>query len=350
MAYAIGLIVIILMVAVGLGFVIFVHELGHFLVAKLCGVKCEKFYLGFDIGGWRLCRFQWGETEYGIGILPLGGYVKMLGQEDNPGKLVEEMERARSGDLQGGEGREERGEGERSDGSSADQAGDASSINHQPSTINNPAYDPRSFLAKSVPQRMAIIVAGVVMNVVFAFFMAVVAYGLGIDRIPCIVGSVFPGEPAWQADIRPGDKILKIAGKPMRQFRDLQTAISLGDIPEKGVSLEIQRPGVKQPLHVLVKPDRSRGAFVIGVGSGITRRLLENRKTWLVQHWPVAFPTPRPIGPRRRSKTATSLCGSTTWQRVTMLKSTSNWRGPSTAALPSPSIGHWSGPTARRRA
>ena len=66
----------------GLGFVIFVHELGHFLVAKACGVKCEKFYLGFDVGGLKLCSFKWGETEYGIGALPLGGYVKMLGQDD----------------------------------------------------------------------------------------------------------------------------------------------------------------------------------------------------------------------------------------------------------------------------
>src|ERR1044072_7407017 len=74
----------ILLAAIGLGAVIFVHELGHFLVAKWCGVKCEKFYLGFDIYGLKLWHHQWGETEYGIGILPLGGYVKMLGQDDNP--------------------------------------------------------------------------------------------------------------------------------------------------------------------------------------------------------------------------------------------------------------------------
>ena len=82
-------------VAVGLGFVIFVHELGHFVVARLCGVKCEKFYLGYDIGGLKLFKFRRGETEYGIGILPLGGYVKMLGQEDNPARLREEIERAK---------------------------------------------------------------------------------------------------------------------------------------------------------------------------------------------------------------------------------------------------------------
>ena len=104
MEYAIGLTVVILKVAVGLGFVIFVHELGHFTVAKLCGVKCEKFYLGFDIAGLKFCKFRWGETEYGIGILPLGGYVKMLGQEDNPAKLREEMERAKAAET-GGVGR-----------------------------------------------------------------------------------------------------------------------------------------------------------------------------------------------------------------------------------------------------
>jgi len=82
----------VLTVIVGLGLVIFVHELGHFILAKLCGVKCEKFYVGFDVPikiGWgrfgfylpaALWRKKWGETEYGIGIIPLGGYVKMLGE------------------------------------------------------------------------------------------------------------------------------------------------------------------------------------------------------------------------------------------------------------------------------
>ncbi|MFM7136633.1 MAG: site-2 protease family protein, partial [Planctomycetota bacterium] len=87
---------VILQVAGGLGFVIFVHELGHFLVAKACGVKCEKFFLGFDVGGLKLLSFKWGETEYGIGALPLGGYVKMLGQDDNPAAAAAEAQRARA--------------------------------------------------------------------------------------------------------------------------------------------------------------------------------------------------------------------------------------------------------------
>src|ERR1700739_2017533 len=83
-------------VAIGLGMVIFVHELGHFAVAKACGVKCEKFYLGFDIYGLKLFSRRYGETEYGIGILPLGGYVKMLGQDDNPAAQAREAERSRT--------------------------------------------------------------------------------------------------------------------------------------------------------------------------------------------------------------------------------------------------------------
>src|SRR6188508_2842667 len=93
-------------VAGGLTFVIFVHELGHFLVAKACGVKCEKFYVGFDFfeipipfTKWRiprsLIKFQYGETEYGLGSLPLGGYVKMLGQDDDPRNAESEAERIR---------------------------------------------------------------------------------------------------------------------------------------------------------------------------------------------------------------------------------------------------------------
>jgi regulator of sigma E protease len=260
-----------LKVAVGLGFVIFVHELGHFLVAKLCGVKCEKFYLGFDIAGLKFCKAQWGETEYGIGILPLGGYVKMLGQEDNPAKIREEMERAKT-----------QGQGLGTSVPSQTNSG---------ANVSSPIYDPRSFLAQSVPKRMAIISAGVVMNVIFAFVMAVVAFSLGVEQLPCVIGQVFPGEPAWQADLRVGDEILEIAGKKMTQFRDLQTAISLGDIDvDKGVPMLVRRTGVSQPFTVIVRPDRSRGAFFIGVANGKTNRLMVNRKTWLVQNRSAVVP------------------------------------------------------------
>lgn len=276
MEYAIGLSVVILMTAFGLSFVIFVHELGHFLVAKMCGVKCEKFYLGFDIGGWKLCKFRWGETEYGIGILPLGGYVKMLGQEDNPSKMREEIERAKqvAGDQ---------------DASSEDQglaasAADDSEPQSPPPQSSAPSYDPRSYLAQSVPKRMAIISAGVIMNIIFAFLMATVAYMIGVKETPCVIGSVFPGEAGWQADLRPGDEILEIADKEMLQFKDLQAAIQLGDIDEgDSVSIKVKRLDVPEPFIINVKPDRSYGAFIIGVSGGSTTRLREDRKTWLIQ-------------------------------------------------------------------
>ena len=84
---------IVVKVAIALGAVIFVHELGHFLAAKACGVKVEKFFVGFDIGGYKISRRR-GETEYGIGILPLGGYVKMLGQDDDPAHIAEQMQKS----------------------------------------------------------------------------------------------------------------------------------------------------------------------------------------------------------------------------------------------------------------
>ena len=236
------------LVAVALGMVIFVHELGHFAVAKLCGVKCEKFYLGFDIGGIKLARFQWGETEYGIGILPLGGYVKMLGQEDNPARLREEIERAR---LQ-------------PEGSSPANGADPMPTESQLREAEQALHNPRSYLAKSVPQRMAIISAGVIMNMIFAFVAAVLAYWYGVYQVACGVGSVAPGQSAWVKGIRPGDEIIAIGGKPASLFQDVMAGVSLGNL-ENGVSIGIRRPGVAEPFTVLVHPDRLTGKPTIGI-------------------------------------------------------------------------------------
>jgi regulator of sigma E protease len=168
-------------VLAGLGFVIFVHELGHFLVAKACGVKVEKFYVGFDvpikIGPLKLpaslVKFQWGETEYGIGIIPLGGYVKMLGQDDNPANAEAEAARIRQ------------------DGSVGEGGGEG-------------VLDPKSYPAKTVPQRMAIISAGVIMNLIFGVIMAAVAYKVGTPIQPASVGRVSYGSNAWLAGWQPG--------------------------------------------------------------------------------------------------------------------------------------------------
>jgi regulator of sigma E protease len=258
-------------VSVALGLVIFVHELGHFAVAKLCGVKCEKFYLGFDIAGWKLCKFRWGETEYGIGILPLGGYVKMLGQEDNPARLREEIERAR----------QKQADAEPPKPSSEDAPGQADPAKSGPSRGDQPdveaaqqaLFDPRSYLAQSVPRRMAIISAGVVMNLVFAFVVAVIAFEMGVPQRPCRVGGLMPGQAAWQQDMRVGDEIVSVDGKRIEKFRDMQEAVRLSDNVRQGIPIVVQRSGLKDLKTFTVTPDSSGLLPMIGIISPWTTAL-----------------------------------------------------------------------------
>ena len=239
---------VILQVAGGLGFVIFVHELGHFLVAKACGVKCEKFFLGFDIGGLKLASFKWGETEYGIGALPLGGYVKMLGQDDNPAAAAAEAQRARA---EGGHAAQVLGSGD---------------LPPEPTSDPHPAWDPRSYPAQSVPKRMAIISAGVIMNVIFAVLMASLAYGLGVKELTCAVSSVRTGGAAWRAGMRTGDEITAIAGRQDPIFSDLRHGVTVGDVA-KGIDFTVYRPADQTSRSLVLKPDTDLGAPTIGVTS-----------------------------------------------------------------------------------
>lgn len=228
----------ILMVVAGLGFVIFVHELGHFLAAKSCGVKCEKFYVGFDvpikIGPFRLpsalWKRQWGETEYGIGILPLGGYVKMLGQDDDPRNAAAENERIK---LQKPE----------------TVAKEAESVVKEmvpaPSGERSVELDPRSFPAKPVWQRMIIISAGVIVNLIFAVIFAAFAFRSGVPYTPTVIGAAVPGAPAWLSGIQQGDRIMQIGrkGKPSEHLRydwDLVQNVAIHDHQET-IDLLIRR-------------------------------------------------------------------------------------------------------------
>jgi len=257
------------MVLIGVNMIILAHEFGHFIVARLCGVKCEKFYVWFDVFGWRICRFQWGETEYGIGVLPLGGYVKMLGQEDNPARLREELERAKAARAAGDPFRE------KSPGANPDQA-DSSPEAIDVEAAEQALYDPRSYLSQSVPKRMAIISAGVIMNVIFALVAAVAAYPLGVKDVACAVGLVVPGKGAWQAGLRPGDEFEMIAGKPVQTFSDLKAAVSLGDGVGQGVSMVVRRPRVKESFQVTAVAERGVLAPEIGIGLPRSTTLAES--------------------------------------------------------------------------
>ncbi len=253
-----------------LGLIIFVHELGHFVVAKMCGVKCEKFYIGFDPPikvGWgkyslplpsALWKKKWGETEYGIGIIPLGGYVKMLGQDDNPGRQAEKVRDSQNSN------------------SPAEES--------QRGTNENYVSDPRSYISQSVPKRMAIISAGVFMNLLFAWIFATIAFSptLGVPYIRCHVASVMPGEAAYQAGILPGDQITEINGVKNPRFKDLRQEVILGDFVA-GIPVTVERLGAKgeepEILSFTLKPkkDDQRLMRIIGVSPSSSLRLGDER-------------------------------------------------------------------------
>lgn len=159
----------------GLGLVIFIHELGHFLAAKACDVHVETFSIGFGkaIPG---CQFTYGETTYKVGWIPLGGFVKMVGEGDNAD--TEEAEE-----------------------------------------------DPRSFKHKAVWQRMVIISAGVVMNLILGCVCFIVAYSHGVEETPAIVGVVSVGSPAWEQDVRAGQQITQIANITRPTFDDIRPEV-----------------------------------------------------------------------------------------------------------------------------
>ncbi len=249
-------IVLWVQIALGIGLVIFVHELGHFVAAKTFGVKCEKFYVGFDvplkIGPIKfprtLGKFRYGETEYGIGVIPLGGYVKMLGQDDDPRKQEAEAKRIRTGE----------------------EAEDA----------ETPRLDPRSFPAKPVWQRMIIISAGVVMNVITGVLFAAIAYGYGVSYIPAVVGGVTPGGPAWQAGIEPGGRVVSVGSwsDPEMHFREMRMEILTKGLeyPDEPINLAVQYDDGVQDYELRTQADPQRqDARMVGLAMPNSSKIAE---------------------------------------------------------------------------
>jgi len=203
----------IMQVAVALGLLIFVHELGHFLAAKWAGVRVEVFSFGF---GPFLFTYKKGETIYAFSIIPLGGYVRMTGQADT-GKVKEEEK-----------------------------------------------HVPHSYLAKSPGKRAVIIVAGVTMNVVFAYFIFAAAHMAGIVDVPAVVGAVSPESPAGKATLAEGDRILAVAGSPVRRFHDLMLAAATS---EAGSPLELRvrrADGTEETVEAIPKVGEN-GVTTLGI-------------------------------------------------------------------------------------
>jgi regulator of sigma E protease len=200
-------------VALGLGFVIFLHELGHFLLAKWNGVKVEKFSIGF---GPTLLGFTRGETEYVLAAIPLGGFVKMLGEGVD-------------------------GEATKSS-------------------------DPRAYPNKSVSARMAIISAGVIMNLILGLACFAYAYGQGLEVVSTQIGTVAAGSPAYLAGLRRGDEIIGIDGRTDINFTVLMLKVRLSGKGQR-IKFDVKRPGVEKPLSFEIEPlrDPTADAPTIGV-------------------------------------------------------------------------------------
>jgi membrane-associated protease RseP (regulator of RpoE activity) len=217
-----------LLLALGFSLVIFVHELGHFAAAKWANVRVERFAIGF---GKELFGFTKGETRYSFNVLPLGGYVKMLGQEDF---VVD-----KTGELK----------------------------------VKN---DPNSFTNKSVAQRMVIISDGVIMNLFFAAVAFAIVVMVGRPQPPPVVGQVVETSAAARAGLQTGDRIIAINGAKVETFPDLSARITLSDADEELV-LDILRDGKPVEPPPRVKPEYKKNASVrqIGVGPGMNLRVAD---------------------------------------------------------------------------
>jgi regulator of sigma E protease len=190
-----------------LGVLIFVHELGHFLLAKWCGVGVEVFSLGF---GPKLAGFTWRQTNYRLSAIPLGGYVRMTGE--NPAEEID------------------------------------------PQNLN------LSFTHKPVSRRLAIVAAGPLFNVLFAlllFYIIIVSSGL--PQLSTRVGDVLDGSPAAQAGIQPGDIITALDGQPVRLWEDMAAAVQSGQ--GQPVRVKINRAGGEISLNLTPRLTESKNRF-----------------------------------------------------------------------------------------
>ncbi|HXG59546.1 MAG TPA: RIP metalloprotease RseP [Thermoanaerobaculia bacterium] len=187
-----------------LGFLIFAHEAGHFLVAKLFRVRVLVFSFGF---GRRLFGFRRGDTDYRVSLIPLGGYVRMAGDAPEEGR----------------------------------------------------AGDPDEFLSKPKWQRFLILFAGPFANILIAIvFMAIIPMvGTETLKIEPVIGEVTPGRAAARAGLIAGDRIVKIDGEPVRSFDDLRLTITL----HAGTPLQVEYLRGNERRTTVLTPEREQSEY-----------------------------------------------------------------------------------------
>jgi regulator of sigma E protease len=207
-----GTLTTLLSFAFVLGVLVFVHELGHFLAAKRVGIRVLKFQLGFNP---TIFSIQKGETEYSIGALPLGGYVKMAG--DSPDEGV--------------------------------------------------TGAPDEFLSKSKWERFQVLIMGPVMNLLLAVVLTAGVLYVGAEKFayedqPVVVGSVTEDSPAARAGFQPGDRILAVADRPVKTWEDFY--LTVGTRANREIAIRFQRGSEEQTKNVTPLPSTAQSRFEIG--------------------------------------------------------------------------------------
>lgn len=217
------IIIKILLGLIGIGVVVFVHELGHFLAARLVGIDVEAFSLGW---GKAILKKKIGSVEYRIGLFPVGGYCKMSGENEF----------------------------------------------QQAYENNKNAVEPvkGTFFSVSPWRRIIVSFAGPLFNLIFAVFALSLVWGAGVtvntlENKIVLASSVDPQAqyPADTAQLATGDRIVEIAGKPIASYLDIQETIVLN--PEKELPLKVERNGELHSLTVKPELDKSTGSGKIGV-------------------------------------------------------------------------------------
>lgn len=217
----------VVLAAAGLTFIIFIHELGHFAAAKLCNVRVETFSIGFG-PALPFCAYKYGETTYKLAMVPLGGFVKMLGEGDG-------------------------------------------------ANDENADRDPRSFKNQTVIERMFIISAGVVMNIILASVLFVVVYMNGLEEMPATVAQMEAGGTAWRQNIRSGSEIRKIGNRENPWFDDIRPIVwgtDKGDL----IDLTLERGGVRRDLKAEPILDDGAPFPMLGIAPAESLQIIHGKK------------------------------------------------------------------------
>lgn len=218
----------ILQVILGIGFLIFIHEAGHYLCARLARIRVEVFSLGF---GPRLFGFRRGTTDYRLALVPIGGYVRVAGEDPHDRRYVED------GDL-----------------------------------------NSRSLLA-----RMFFFSGGVLMNLLFAVVAFPLVFNSGVEFTAPVLGEITEGGAAWKAGLRAGDRVRSVDGKSMYSFQNMIVEVALAG--SRPAVLEIERGDDVQTIAVQPEYDAELGVYSLAASAPVdpeppTLEVSENSPAW----------------------------------------------------------------------